>query len=59
MDDVVLCPPPDAGRRIDLSTCALAEPDLISAYSPDLTRCRSLPGTGNLRRPVTRLPECR
>ncbi len=37
MDDVVLCLPPDAGRRIDLTTYALAEPDLISTYSPDPT----------------------
>ncbi|WP_261556870.1 DUF2470 domain-containing protein [Frankia tisae] len=49
VDDVVLCLPPTdmdcgprrwtsatVGRRIDLATYAFAEPDLISAYAPEL-----------------------
>ncbi|CAO5192826.1 DUF2470 domain-containing protein [Frankia sp. AiPs1] len=49
VDDVVLCLPPTGqpeqvrrwssstvGRRIDLSTYAFAEPDLIDAYAPEL-----------------------
>ncbi|CAO5248260.1 DUF2470 domain-containing protein [Frankia sp. AgKG'84/4] len=46
VDDVMLCYPSDCrpkkwstsavGRRIDLTAYALAEPDLISAYAPEL-----------------------